>query len=64
MLDAAFARFIGNMLNDGAVNDRQHFLGHRLCGWKETRPKAGNGENGFANRFAHGGIPGRSEGKG
>lgn len=38
--DAGVYRLLNDILNSGLVNNRQHFLRHRLCSRKETRTKA------------------------
>src|SRR5262249_37836006 len=50
MLDPGFSRFVDDMLNDGAVNDREHLLGHGLGGGQEAGTEARNRENRLANR--------------
>ena len=42
------------VLDEGLVDDGQHFLGARLGGWKETGATAGHGKNGGANDTGHG----------
>ena len=54
LLDARRARFVDDMLQDRPVDHRQHFLRDRLRGGQETRAEAGDGKDGFANRFVHG----------
>jgi hypothetical protein len=49
MLDAGLARLIDHMLNQRAVDNRKHLLGHRLGGREEPRAETGDGKNRFAN---------------
>ena len=49
MFDASLAGLIDHMLDERPVDHRQHLLGHRLGGGKETGTKAGNGQDRFAN---------------
>jgi hypothetical protein len=49
MLDAGLARLIHHMLDQGTIDHRQHFLGHRLGGGQESRAEAGNGQNRLAD---------------
>jgi hypothetical protein len=51
VLDAGFARFIDDMLNDGSVDDREHLLGDRLGRGQEARAQARDGQDGLADRF-------------
>src|SRR5262249_37881751 len=51
MLDTGLPRLVAYMLDHWPVDDRQHFLGHGLGGGQEPGPKAGHGENSFADRF-------------
>ena len=51
MLDAGRARFVDHMLDQWAIDDRQHFLRHRLGGGQEPGTESRNGENGLANGF-------------
>ena len=57
MFDAGFPRLIHDMLDQRAVYDREHFLGHRLGGRKKPRAQAGHGENSFADGFHE--VPGK-----
>ena len=49
MLDPGLARLVDRVLDQRPVDDRQHFLGHRLGGGQETGAKAGHGEHGGAD---------------
>ena len=49
VLDPGLARLVHGVLDQRAVYDRQHFLGHRLGGGQETGTKAGHGEHGGAD---------------
>ncbi len=51
MLDAGLPRLVDDMLDHRPVDHRQHLLGHGLGGGQEAGPEAGDGEDGFANRF-------------
>src|SRR5262249_17613861 len=51
MLDAGLPCFVDDMLDDGPVDNREHFLGHGLGGGQESGPQTGNGEDGFADSF-------------
>ena len=51
MLDPGRAGLIDHILNDRFVDDCQHFLGHGLGGRQEPCSKAGDRENGLANRL-------------
>ena len=53
--DARAGGFFHGVLNQGFVDDRKHFLGHRLRGGKKTRAEAVDGEYDFANGF-HGAV--------
>ena len=48
LLDARLAGFIDRILNQGPVDDRKHFLWHRLGRRKEPGSKAADGEHGLA----------------
>ena len=52
MLDAGFARLVDHVLDDRPVDDRQHFLGHRLGGRQEPRAEPGDRKDCLAN-FLH-----------
>ena len=41
--------FFDAVLNDGLVDEREHFLGLGFGGGQEARAEAGGGENGFAD---------------
>jgi hypothetical protein len=56
VLDAPRPGFVYDVLDDGAVDDGQHFLRHRLGGWKEARAEASDGKYGLADRLAHNGF--------
>src|SRR3546814_10323974 len=61
LLDPRFARFVDRILDQRPVDDGKHFLGDRLGRRQEARAEAGDGKDGFADRF-HGRRPsGRSE---
>ena len=49
VLDAGLARLIHHMLDQRAVNDRQHFFGHGLGRRQKAGSKPGHRKNGFAN---------------
>ena len=49
MLDAGLARFVDHVLDQRAVDDRQHFLGHGLGGGQEPRAETGDGKDSFAD---------------
>ncbi len=49
MLDAGLARLVDHVLDQRAVDHRQHFLGHRLGGREEPRAEAGDGKDRFAD---------------
>ena len=51
VLDAGLAGLVDDVLDQRPVDDRQHLLGHRLGRGQEAGAKAGNREDGFANRF-------------
>ena len=46
-------RFVNAVLNHGLVDQHEHLFGLRLCCGEETGPKAGSGENRFANGLRH-----------
>ena len=51
---ACFHGFFHCVLNQGLIDNRQHFFGIGLGGGQKTRAHAGNGEYGFADfRVAH-----------
>ena len=54
MLDAGGLGLVDHVLDHGAVDDRQHLLGHRLGGRQEPRAEPGYGENGLANALFSG----------
>ena len=45
--------FFDAVLNDGLVDDGQHFLGLGFGGGQEAGAEAGGGENGFADFHGH-----------
>ena len=51
MLDAGLARLVDHVLDQRPVDHRQHLLRHGLGGRQEAGAEAGDGEDGFANRF-------------
>ena len=57
LLDPGLARFIHGILDQRTVDHGQQLLGHRLGGGQETRAKAGDRKDGFANRFVRHGTP-------
>src|SRR5215813_4343518 len=65
VLDAGLARLIHHVLDYRPVDDRQHFLRHRLGCRQEPGAEASDGEDGLANRFhAIAAIVSRAEFKG
>ena len=48
LLDAGGPRFLDRVLDQRLVDDRQHFLGHRLGGGQEPGAQAGDGQNSLA----------------
>jgi hypothetical protein len=50
VLDAGFAGFIDDVLDERPVNDRQHFLRHCLSGWEKSGAEACDREDGLADR--------------
>ena len=56
-LDAGGEAFLDRILNQRPVDDRQHFLGHRLGRRQEARAEAGNREDGFTDALGHDGRP-------
>ena len=51
VLDAGGARLVDHVLDDGAVDDGQHLLRHRLGGGQEAGAEASHGKDGFADAF-------------
>src|SRR5438874_12319043 len=51
MLDAGLAGLVDHMLDQRAIDHRQHLLGHCLGGGQEPCAEAGDRENGLASRF-------------
>jgi hypothetical protein len=49
MLDAGFARLVDHVLDQRAVDNRQHLLRHGLGGRQEPGAQTGNRENRFAD---------------
>src|SRR5690625_2207044 len=49
--DARCDGLLDRILNQGLVNDREHFFGHCLGSRQKTRTKAGDWKNSFANRL-------------
>ena len=52
-LDARFRSLLDRILDQGLVDDRQHFLGHRLCRGEKPRAKTAHRKNGLLD---HGSI--------
>ena len=52
-LDAGLARFIDRVLDQRAVDNGQHFLGHGFGRRQETGALPGNGKYGFSDGFNH-----------
>ena len=50
-LDPGFARFVDRVLDQRAIDDRQHLLGNGLRGGQEPRAEPRNGEHGLADRL-------------
>jgi hypothetical protein len=53
VVDARGNRLFHAVLDDRLVDERQHFLGLRFRGRKESRAEAGGGEDRFANLLSH-----------
>ncbi|MGY3461976.1 hypothetical protein ACVWW5_007426 [Bradyrhizobium sp. LM3.4] len=49
VLDAGFPGLVIDILDQRLVDDRQHFLRHRLGGGQDAGAEAGNGKYGFAD---------------
>jgi hypothetical protein len=49
MFDAGLTGLVHDVLDQRAIDDRQHLLGHRLGGGQEAGPETGDRQNGFAN---------------
>ncbi|MGY4431320.1 hypothetical protein ACVWWO_003797 [Bradyrhizobium sp. F1.13.1] len=49
VLDAGFPCLVIDVLDQRLVDDRQHFLRHRLGGGQDAGAEAGNGKYGFAD---------------
>src|SRR5215472_12490100 len=60
VLDAGLTGFIHHVLNQRTVDDRQHFLRHRLRGGQKTCTKAGDRQDGFTDGL-HKGCAGNTE---
>jgi hypothetical protein len=54
MGDSRFACLVDRILDEGAVNHRQHLFRHGLRGRQEARSKSGDRENGSFDTFYHG----------
>src|SRR5262249_56623445 len=52
MLDACGLGLVDHVLNDRAVDHRQHFLGDRLGGRQEARAEARHREDGFPDALS------------
>ena len=52
-LDAGGEAFLDRVLDQRPVDDRQHFLGHRLGRRQEARAQAGDRQNGFTDALGH-----------
>ena len=53
LLDAGRARFVDRVLDQRAVDQRQHFLRHRLGRRQKARAETGDGKYGFADGATH-----------
>jgi hypothetical protein len=53
VLDPRRTRFVHDMLEDGAVDDRQHLLGYRLGRGQKSGAEAGHRKHGLANTLGH-----------
>ena len=51
LLDPRLARLLDGILDERPVDDRQHLLGDRLGGRKETGAEPGHREDGLADAF-------------
>jgi hypothetical protein len=51
LLDPGLARFINRILDQGAINHREHFLGQCLGRWQKPRAEPANREHCFAHSF-------------
>ncbi len=51
LLDARLARLVHGILDERAIDDRQHLLGESLGGRQESRAETGDGEHRLAYRF-------------
>lgn len=50
---ASLHRLVDCILNERAIDDRQHLFGNGFGGWEKAGAKSSNGEDGFAQRFLH-----------
>src|SRR3954464_1666328 len=57
VLDAGFPGLVIDVLDQRLVDDRQHFLRHRLGGGQDAGAEAGNGKYGFADLHGIDRIP-------
>ena len=53
MLDPGLSRLLDDMLENGAVDHRQHLLRHRLGGGQETGAETGDRKDSLADAFWH-----------
>src|SRR5262249_27199258 len=53
LLDPGCLRLLDRIMDERLVNDRQHFLWHRLGRGQETRSQPGYREDSFADRSVH-----------
>ena len=51
VLDAGFAGFVDDVLDERPVDHRQHFLRHGFGRRQEAGSEPGDGKHGFANKF-------------
>jgi hypothetical protein len=51
LIDPRGFRFFDGVLDQGLVDDRQHFLGHALGCRQEPRAETGHGQDGFTDWF-------------
>src|SRR3546814_6890355 len=54
LLDPGVARLVDRILDERLVDDRQHFLRHRLGGRQEPGPEATDGEDRLTHGYGHG----------
>ncbi len=57
MLDPGLPRLVDRVLDDRAVDDGEHLLGHRLGRRQEAGAEAGDGKDGGAEAMRHDGDP-------